>query len=104
MVPKKEPDTFGRIRDHSYASDRSMNDSIRRDFCLVQCETLDHINSWVIHFEAGAYIAKCEIEKAFRVLPMHSSSYHLMGFKWNGAYYYDRCLPMGSSVSCRFFF
>ena len=103
MVPKKEPGVFRRIHDLSFPKDVSVNDSIPREHCSVQYETLDHITRWVVHYGAGSYIAKCDIEKAFRILPLHPSSYHLMGFKWRGAYYYDKCLPMGCSISCRFF-
>jgi len=100
MVPKKEPDTFRRIHDLSYPSDRSVNDSIRHDLCSVQYETLDHITSWVVHFGAGVYIAKCAIGNQCTSTAL-IISYQLLGFKWNGAYY-NRCLPMGCSVSCHF--
>ena len=31
------------------------------------------------------------------------SDYELLGFKWREGYYYDRCLPMGCSISCSIF-
>jgi len=61
IIPKKEPDTSCHIDDLSYPSDRSANDSIPRELCSVQYETLDHITIWVIHFGAGVYVAKCDI-------------------------------------------
>ncbi len=35
------------------------------------------------------YLAKSDIKAAFRIVSLHPSQYHLMGFKWRGLYYYD---------------
>jgi hypothetical protein len=43
------------------------------------------------------------VEDAFRNIDIHPSVYHLLGFTWNGFYYYDKCLPMGASSSYIFF-
>ena len=40
---------------------------------------------------------------AFRNIDIHPSDYHLLGFTWNGFYYYDKCLPMGASSSSQIF-
>ena len=48
-------------------------------------------------------MAKCDIEDAFRLVPIHPTDYDLLGFTWNNLYYYDRCLPMGASSSCQIF-
>ena len=48
-------------------------------------------------------MAKTDIEDGFRNIPIHPSGYHLLGFSWNGAYYFDKCLPMGASSSCQIF-
>lgn len=48
-------------------------------------------------------MAKSDIEAAFWLLPVHPDSFRLLGCKWNGAYYVDRCLPMGCSISCALF-
>jgi hypothetical protein len=44
-------------------------------------------------------MGKCDIEDAFRLVPIHPTDYHMLGFTWNKLYYYDRCLPMGASSS-----
>jgi hypothetical protein len=43
------------------------------------------------------------VEDAFRNIDIHPSDYHLLGFTWNGFYYYDKSLPMGASSSCQIF-
>ena len=40
---------------------------------------------------------------AFRIIPVSPSSYRLLGFKWQDSWYYDKCLPMGCSISCQVF-
>lgn len=47
-------------------------------------------------------MAKADIADAFRLIPLHPTQYHLMGFYWEG-YWFDKCLPMGCSQSCRIF-
>jgi hypothetical protein len=46
-------------------------------------------------------LSKCDIEDAFRIIPIHPSDYYLLGFTWNNYFYFDRCLPMGASSSCQ---
>ena len=46
------------------------------------------------------YLAKMDIADAFRLLPLKPARYNLTGFKLNGEYYYDCCVPMGASSSC----
>lgn len=39
----------------------------------------------------------------FRLLPIYPGVFALLGFKFQGKYYYDKCLPMGCSLSCAIF-
>ncbi|XP_056009591.1 uncharacterized protein LOC130046335 isoform X1 [Ostrea edulis] len=48
-------------------------------------------------------MAKSDIKDAFRIMPVNPLDYHLLGFVWNSAFYYERCLPMGASSSCQIF-
>ncbi len=48
-------------------------------------------------------MAKSDIKGAFRIIPLHPSQYHLMGFKWENKDYYDKNLAMGLSSSCQIF-
>ena len=51
----------------------------------------------------GAWLAKSDIKSAFRLLPVSPEDYELLGFSFDGSFYYDRCLPMGCSISCALF-
>lgn len=48
-------------------------------------------------------MAKSDIKDAFRIIPVSPGDYHLLGFTWQGQFYYERCLPMGASSSCQIF-
>ncbi|CAB4022070.1 Hypothetical predicted protein, partial [Paramuricea clavata] len=52
----------------------------------------------------GCYLAKTDIKSAFRIIPIQPNDYPLLGMKWRGLYYYDRCMPMGCSSSYDFLF
>ena len=49
------------------------------------------------------FMAKTDIEAAFRIVPIAQPYHHLLGFKWREQYYYDKMLPMGLSISCKIF-
>ena len=51
----------------------------------------------------GCFLAKTNIESAFKIVPIHPSDYHLLGLAWNSNFYYDKCLPFGCSSSCNIF-
>lgn len=51
----------------------------------------------------GAFLAKTDIRSAFRLLPVSRGDFDLLGFRFQGKYYFDKMLPFGSSVSCVLF-
>lgn len=48
-------------------------------------------------------MGKTDIKSAFRLLPVRPEDFELLGMCVDGLYYFDRCLPMGCSVSCSTF-
>ncbi|XP_061185481.1 uncharacterized protein LOC133193533 [Saccostrea echinata] len=51
----------------------------------------------------GALLGKMDIKSAFRLLPIKPNDFCLLGFKFEGKYYIDKCLPFGCSISCATF-
>ena len=64
---------------------------------------LDHCIQIILELGPNALIAKADLKDAFRIIPIHPQDYRLLGFVWEGSYYYDKCLPMGCSISCQIF-
>lgn len=100
---KKDPGSFRVIHDLSFSKGQAVNDRIPNHLTLVSYKDFDHVASLIVSQGVGCLIAKVDIKSAFRVLPIHPDSVHLFGFYFEGSYYMDKCLPMGSSISCAFF-
>lgn len=63
------------------------------DDALVKIRKLGH----------KALLAKMDIKSAFRLLPIHPTAFNSLGFYFNDHCYFDKCLPMGCLLSCRYF-
>ena len=65
--------------------------------------TIDDAICCVKQSGVGSYLAKTDIKHAFRIIPIHPGDYHLLGMQWKGLFYFDKCMPMGCSSSCKTF-
>ena len=103
LVPKKTPNSFRFIVDLSSPKGASINEGIDDVFAQVSYASLAEAIQLVILSGQGAFMAKTDIEKAFRLLPLKPEQYHLFCIKWANEYFHDRCLPMGARSSCQLF-
>ena len=103
LVPKKVEGEFRLIHHLSHPRGQSINSGIEKEFTKVSYHSVDHAIKILCSIEPGAYMAKTDIKNAFRIIPVHPSSYHLLGFKWKEKFYHDRTLAMGLSSSCQIF-
>ena len=103
LVPKREPGQFRLIHDLSFPKGDSVNSHIPPHHCSVQYLLLDHCVEQILALGKGCLVAKADLKDAFRIVPISPKDYRLLGFSWQGAFYYDKCLPMGCSVSCAIF-
>ena len=101
-MPKKDG-TFRLIHNLSSPEGNSLNDTIPTEFSTVHYQTLNDAIDLILDLGAGSFLAKSDIRSAFRLIPVHPEDFHLLGFTWQGKYYYDRSLPMGASSSCFLF-
>ena len=83
----------------SYPSGQSVNDSIDSRLCSVQYTSFDKAVELVQNLGKGCLLGKSDIESAFRLIPIAPSDFDLLGFYFQGKYYYDKCLPFGCSIS-----
>jgi hypothetical protein len=103
LVPTSEYGKFRLIHDLSFPKSNSVNSNIPPENSVVQYDGIDTVIKLVKKFGRNCKLAKCDIEDAFRIVCVHPSDYHLLGFTWNHYFYYDRCLPMGTSSSRQIF-
>lgn len=103
VVPKSEPGKFRVIHDLSFPKHDSVNLLIPEENSKVKYDSIDVVTDLLRQFGQGALMAKTDIQDAFRIIPIHSDDYNLLGFSWDNKFYYDKCLPMGASSSCQIF-
>ena len=103
LVPKKMPGEYRVIHHLSYPPGTSINDGIPRSEATVKYTSIGQAIKYIVSFGPNCYLAKSDIQSAFRIIPISPSDYHLLGFKWKNQCYFDRCLPMGASSSCAIF-
>lgn len=103
IVPKKEINEFRLIHHLSYPDGASINDFIPDELCSVSYTTVDDAIKQIKKLGKSCLLAKTDIASAFRILPVHPDDHELLGIQFNGDFYYDKCLPMGCSISCSIF-
>ncbi|XP_066444898.1 uncharacterized protein [Eleutherodactylus coqui] len=103
LVPKKEAGKFRLIHHLSYPSGESVNDGISKEQAAVSYASFDCAVALVRQAGKGAWLAKADIESAFRLLPVHPQCFHLLGCSIEDQFFVDMCLPMGCSISCYYF-
>ena len=64
------------------------------DFSL-QYITIDNAIAAVQKFGRGCFMAKTDIESAFRPFPVHPDDRELLGMFLDGQHYFDKVLPFG---------
>ena len=101
VVPKKNFGEFRLIHHLSFPKGSSVNDGIPLEHSRVCYATIGDAINHIKAVGTGAYLAKTDIKSAFRILHINPIDYGLPGMKWKNKYYYDRCMPMGCSSSCK---
>ena len=100
---KKSPGTYRLIHHLSFPNHDSVNSNIPRSVTSVHYASVDQAARLVVDKGHGCYMGKTDIKDAFRLLPISPSCYPLLLMHFQGSYFYDKCLPMGLSISCNYF-
>jgi hypothetical protein len=103
LIEKQQPGEWRLITHLSFPAGDSINDGIPATLCSVKYTSFDQAVGLVQGQGKGALLAKCDIKSAFRLLPIYPGDFDLLGFKFQGKYFIDKCLPMGASISCALF-
>lgn len=105
IVPKKSPGQFRMIHHLSFPDKKegSVNAGISDEAASVQYSGINDAILCIKDIGDTAFCCKTDIRSAFRILPVAPEDYELLGFYWEGKYYFDKCLPMGCRTSCKIF-
>ena len=105
LSARPKPDGSVRlILDLSQPAGGSVNDTIDPDCFLVQYSSIDEACRMI--FSCGgqdALMFKADIQSAFKLIPVSPDQLHLLGFCWEGFFYYQVCLPFGCRSSPKIF-
>ena len=93
-VPKKNG-KWRMIYHLSAPAGSSVNDHIPKDAYSLHYSSVDDATQILSHLGRGAFLAKVDLQSAFRQIPVHSDDWNLLGIRWRQQYYVDTCLPFG---------
>ena len=99
-VPKRDSHEHRVIVDLSWPCGSSVNDGIPSGSFLgklleLSYPTIDAIVSAIVSLGRGCMLYKRDLRKAYRQFPVDPHDYHLLGYTWNGQFYFDTVLTMG---------
>lgn len=103
VVPKEETGKFRLIHHLSYPKVTSVNDCMAEGSCFVSNASFNNAVALVCQAGPHAQLAKADLESVFMLIPVHHTSFHLLGMQWCDHFYFNKCMPMGCSVSCLYF-
>ena len=95
VIPKSTPGKFRLITDLSFPHKASVNDLISDSEAAVSYSGIPEALKLIMSLGAGCLLAKFDISRAYRLLPIHPSLYRYFGMLWEGKYYLDLALPFG---------
>ena len=102
IVPKKSGG-WRLITHLSAPNNFSVNDFIPKEDCHVSYASFNHTLGIIQKAGLGAELGKMDIKSAFRLLPVHTSDFCILGIQHLDKFYIDKCLPFGCSASCKLF-
>ena len=86
LVAKTTPGEFRLIHNLSYPEGDSVNSSIPDQYKRVQYESMDDLIALVLQAGPGSKISKCDIQGAYRNIPILPACYHILGFMVDDRY------------------
>jgi Reverse transcriptase (RNA-dependent DNA polymerase) len=98
-TPKKGSTVKYRIIHHlSYPHGRSVNTSTADWPCPLArfSQAVDIVR----RLGRGCYMAKVDVQAAYRAIPIRPADWPMLGMYWQGRYYFHRTLPFGLRSSC----
>ena len=96
LIPKcHQPGKFRLIVDLSAPLNRSVNDGIDSGLCSLSYASVDDAVRLVCEAGQGAFMAKLDLEAAYRHVPVHPDDQGLLAVKWGDEVYVDSALPFG---------
>ena len=91
------------ILDMSAPRGDALNEFIDPDKFSCHYSSFDQAIAMIVGIGEGAFMCKLDLKNAFRLCPVRSQDWPLLGFKWEGQFYFYTRLPYGSRSSPHIF-
>ena len=98
-VPKKGGNGVRVVHNLSAPLGHSINDEVIAISCSLG--KVDDATNAIKKFGRGCFLVKLDVEAAYKQVAVHPDDRHLLGFTWEGKYYFELSLPFGLRSSCR---
>lgn len=95
LVPKKTPGAWRLIVDLSSPEGFSVNDGIEDHLCTLRYMSVENALDIARQLGRGCLLAKMDVKKAYRMIPIHPDDRPLLGMQWQDQLYLDAALPFG---------
>jgi hypothetical protein len=95
LVLKKTPGAWRLIVDFSSPEGFSVNDGIEDHLGTPQYMSVENALDIARQLGRGCLLAKMDIKKAYRMIPVHPDDRPLLGMQWQDQLYLDATLPFG---------
>ena len=96
VIPKSgQPGKWRLILDLSHPDGLSVNDSIDSQLSSMRYTHIDDAVKLILGLGQETYMAKVDIEQAYRNIPVHPQDRNLLGMQWEDKVFVDGCLPFG---------
>lgn len=83
------------VQNFSAPEGASTNDGISSELSSLHYMSVDDVVAQVMKKGRGSEIAKMDVKKAFKNIPVHPDDWHLLGLTWDGSVYVSTVLPFG---------
>ena len=105
-VPKKDSHERRLILDLSFPAGHSINDGISKDWYLGQFDklklpSLDNLVARIMQSSSRCKLFKVDLARGYKQMYICPLDFEKMGFTFQGKYYFDCTLSMGSRSSAR---
>jgi len=108
-VPKRGSTHRRVVMDLSFPDSHSVNSGISstsylNDSYKLRLPGIDRLCEFIVHHGPGCLIYKKDLKRAYRQLPIDPKDYNLLGFSFNGGFYFDLRCPFGlrsSAMICQ---
>ena len=94
-LKKKHSDKWRLILDLSHPAGSSGNDGISKLLCSLSYMKVQAMVRQILELSCGCFLAKTDIDSAFRNVSVHPHDRPLLGMIWNQQLYIDSVLPFG---------